>query len=82
MLWKPGFGLGLAAALAVCVMSRHAFVRCPALPVWTRSWDVMWRLSRFLLWACDANLLRVAGSAYRFRHRDLRDRLVHGAYRA
>jgi hypothetical protein len=32
-----------------------------------------WRLSRFLDWACEANLMRKSGIAYQFRHRELQD---------
>lgn len=30
-----------------------------------------WRLGAFLDWACVAGLLRLAGAAYQFRHREL-----------
>ncbi|OQQ13127.1 hypothetical protein B0675_39550 [Streptomyces sp. M41(2017)] len=32
-----------------------------------------WRLGRFLRWAYGAGLLRVSGSAYQFRHRELQE---------
>lgn len=35
-----------------------------------------WRLGRVLAWAADAGLLRVAGNAYQFRHRELQDHLA------
>jgi hypothetical protein len=36
-----------------------------------------WRLRRFLHWCyADAGLLRVAGAAYQFRHRELQDYLA------
>ncbi|WP_406326541.1 NACHT domain-containing protein [Streptomyces sp. NBC_00203] len=35
-----------------------------------------WRLGRFLAWASDAGLLRIAGNAYQFRHLELRDHLA------
>lgn len=38
-----------------------------------------WRLGRFLVWASDAGLLRVAGNAYQFRHRELQDHLADAA---
>ncbi|MFD5411941.1 NACHT domain-containing protein [Streptomyces nojiriensis] len=38
-----------------------------------------WRLGRFLRWAYGAGLLRVSGSAYQFRHRELQEWLgAHG----
>ncbi|MFD2119902.1 NACHT domain-containing protein [Streptomyces cirratus] len=36
-----------------------------------------WRLGRFLAWASDAGLLRVAGNAYQFRHLELQDHLAN-----
>ncbi|WP_282790987.1 NACHT domain-containing protein [Streptomyces sp. CC224B] len=38
-----------------------------------------WRLGRFLAWCYDAGLLRVAGTAYQFRHRELQDHLARQA---
>jgi hypothetical protein len=35
-----------------------------------------WHLGRFLAWASDAGLLRIAGNAYQFRHRELQDHLA------
>ncbi|REK84450.1 NACHT domain-containing protein [Streptomyces inhibens] len=36
-----------------------------------------WRLGRFLAWSSDAGLLRIAGNAYQFRHRELQDHLAN-----
>ncbi|MFD2354013.1 hypothetical protein ACFSTC_39155 [Nonomuraea ferruginea] len=36
------------------------------------------RLWAFLDWACEANLLRVSGATYQFRHRELQDFLTPG----
>ncbi|MEU2390402.1 NACHT domain-containing protein [Streptomyces sp. NPDC007369] len=38
-----------------------------------------WRLGRFLAWASEAGLLRVAGNAYQFRHLELQDHLAEFA---
>lgn len=40
-----------------------------------------WRLGRFLQWATNAGLLRKAGIAYQFRHRELQDWLAAPANR-
>jgi hypothetical protein len=40
-----------------------------------------WRLARFLRWATDAGLLRGAGIAHQFRHRELQDWLANPANR-
>ncbi|WP_381805293.1 NACHT domain-containing protein [Streptomyces niveus] len=36
-----------------------------------------WRLRRFLEWCSEAGLVRKAGLAYQFRHRELQDYLAH-----
>jgi hypothetical protein len=36
------------------------------------------RVKSFMTWACDSGLLRVAGTAYQFRHRELQAWLVEG----
>ncbi|MFH8491299.1 NACHT domain-containing protein [Streptomyces longisporoflavus] len=45
---------------------------------WTRR-PLPWRLGRFLTWCYDAGLVRVAGTAYQFRHRELQDHLARSA---
>ncbi|MFI8280878.1 NACHT domain-containing protein [Streptomyces sp. NPDC085929] len=35
-----------------------------------------WRLGRFLAWASETGMLRVAGNAYQFRHRELQEHLA------
>ncbi|MYS81612.1 NACHT domain-containing protein [Embleya scabrispora] len=69
-----GLGLGLGAGLlgAFVGIRYVAFLLCVrigprALP---------WRLGRFLHWATEAGLLRTAGIAYQFRHRELQDWLA------
>jgi hypothetical protein len=36
-----------------------------------------WRLGAFLDWACAAGMMRLAGTAYQFRHRELQQWLTH-----
>jgi hypothetical protein len=58
------FGLARARAVmyvALLMCTRHS---PQALP---------WRLGRFLGWAEEAGLLRIAGTAYQFRHLELQD---------
>lgn len=57
-------------------------------PIWAGAWRrylatllctrgrLPWRLGHFLAWAYDAGLLRIAGIAYQFRHRELQDHLA------
>lgn len=42
---------------------------------WTNRW-LPWRLGRFLDWSYRAGLLRIAGPAYQFRHRELQEYLA------
>ena len=37
------------------------------------------RLKSFMLWACDSGLLRIAGTTYQFRHRELQAWLTQNA---
>ncbi|MDI3403271.1 NACHT domain-containing protein [Streptomyces cavernicola] len=67
-----GVGVGLLCGLGGTGVRYLALLLCTrrgpqALP---------WRLRRFLHWATEAGLLRVAGTAYQFRHRELQDWLA------
>jgi hypothetical protein len=56
-----------------------AGLRYVALLLCTRRWSgrwLPWRLGRFLNWCYGATLIRVAGNAYQFRHRELQDYLA------
>jgi Sec-independent protein secretion pathway component TatC len=79
-------GLILGLSLALSLGSSFGFLagladmRYTALLLGTRRpgdhW-LPWRLRRFLHWCyADAGLLRVAGAAYQFRHRELQDYLA------
>jgi hypothetical protein len=65
------FTFGLLRAPAA--MRYFAFLLC--VRVGPRA--LPWRLGRFLHWATEAGLLRTAGIAYQFRHRELQDWLAH-----
>ncbi|WP_440104778.1 NACHT domain-containing protein [Streptosporangium sp. H16] len=56
----------------------HVVLRYVALLLCTRRGPsaLPWRLGKFLRWAYDAGLLRVAGDAYQFRHLELQDYLA------
>jgi hypothetical protein len=54
--------------------------RAPSSPL-ARALATPWRLSRFLQWATNAGLLRSAGIAHQFRHRELQDWLADAANR-
>ncbi|KQX78540.1 hypothetical protein ASD48_35090 [Streptomyces sp. Root1310] len=45
---------------------------------WTRQ-PLPWRLGHFLRWCYRSGLIRVAGTAYQFRHRELQDHLARHA---
>ncbi|WP_245703717.1 NACHT domain-containing protein [Streptomyces lushanensis] len=56
-----------------------ASIRYVALLLCTRRWGsrrLPWRLGRFLDWCYGAGLIRVAGIAYQFRHRELQEYLA------
>lgn len=84
-----GFGTGLGAGLAfggasglwAGLLYAGATVRYLALLACTRRGSVVlpWTLRRFLSWAEQAGLLRIAGNAYQFRHRELQDWLADPA---
>ncbi|MDF5759182.1 hypothetical protein [Spongiactinospora sp. TRM90649] len=62
-----GFSLGLTAVLYLAMLC------C------TRKWNKIWlpwRLGRFLHWAYDTGLLRIAGISYQFRHKELQEYLA------
>ncbi|WP_405876959.1 NACHT domain-containing protein [Streptomyces sp. NBC_00005] len=67
------FGLGLAtAALAAVVVVADAWMRYIATLLCTRG-RLPWQLATFTDWACEAGLLRISGTAYQFRHRELQE---------
>lgn len=74
-----GFSGGLSAGLSGGLSAGLCGLRYLALLLCTRRWSgrwLPWRLGRFLHWCCDAGLIRVAGVAYQFRHRELQDYLA------
>ena len=66
-----GAGYAIAGGLLWAAAWRRyvAFLTC------TRG-RLPWRLGRFLDWAYGAGLLRISGTAYQFRHRELQDHLA------
>lgn len=73
-----GSALGLVVFLAIVLTATAAAQRYALflLCVRTGSRALPWRLGRFLHWATAAGLLRTAGTAYQFRHRELQDWLA------
>jgi hypothetical protein len=70
-----GLAVGLAFGLAFGPAGGPAGVRYGFLLVCTRG-RLPWFLGRFLDWCYSANLIRVSGIAYQFRHRELQDYLA------
>ncbi|WP_165984271.1 NACHT domain-containing protein [Streptomyces sp. YIM 98790] len=72
----------LSLPLALALMLGSARLRYLAFLLCTRRrsgrW-LPWRLGRFLDWCCEAGLMRTAGIAYQFRHRELQDYLARTA---
>lgn len=78
-----GVAIGLAAGLMFGLTSGLsaglAGWRYLALLLCTRRWSsqyLPWRLGRFLRWCYHAGLVRIAGTGYQFRHRELQEYLA------
>ncbi|MGW4754353.1 NACHT domain-containing protein [Streptomyces chartreusis] len=76
---QAGLGAGFGVAALLAFYSGEAGCWYVALLLSTRrgsgTW-LPWRLGRFLDWCSHAGLLRKAGVAYQFRHRELQDFLA------
>ncbi|MCF1597749.1 NACHT domain-containing protein [Streptomyces muensis] len=73
---------GVAGGLMLTPMLAPTGLWYLSLLLRTRSWTrrpLPWRLGRFLRWCYHAGLVRVAGTAYQFRHRELQDHLARQA---
>lgn len=70
-----GLAAGLALGFAVELAGGPTGVRYGLLLICTRG-RLPWFLGRFLDWCYSANLIRVSGIAYQFRHRELQDYLA------
>ncbi|MFE0515052.1 NACHT domain-containing protein [Streptomyces sp. NPDC058964] len=66
---------GTALAIVVSTVWAGAWRRYIATVLCTRG-RLPWRINRFLAWAYTAGILRMSGSAYQFRHRELQDHLA------
>ncbi|WP_241194103.1 NACHT domain-containing protein [Streptomyces sp. SID10115] len=75
---RPVFGVLAGVAIGVLCGLGGTGTRYIALLACTRRGRhaLPWRLRRFMHWATEAGLLRVAGTAYQFRHRELQDWLA------
>lgn len=67
------------AAVTVGLASVPASVRYTVFLLFTRFGrnQLPWRLGRFLHWATQVGIMRTAGTAYQFRHRELQDWLAN-----
>ncbi|MER5988313.1 NACHT domain-containing protein [Streptomyces sp. NPDC001787] len=75
-VFGPLFRTGAGPALGAAGVRYLAFLLCTR-----RYWSgqpLPWRLGRFLDWCCEAGLMRTAGIAYQFRHREIQDFLIRG----
>ncbi|MER5381791.1 NACHT domain-containing protein [Streptomyces sp. NPDC002688] len=70
-----GLGLGLASCLEFVLVG--CSVRGYAVFLLCSRGQLPFRLVVFLDWACEAGLLRYAGPAYQFRHRELQQWLTY-----
>jgi hypothetical protein len=81
-----GFSLrnvaGLAIELIIGLVASIVNVRYLVFLLLTRRWSGHWlpfRMGQFLEWCCEVGLMRRAGVAYQFRHRELQDYLARTA---
>ncbi|MER7394873.1 NACHT domain-containing protein [Streptomyces sp. NPDC000151] len=70
-----GVAIGLAVGLAA-TMVRAAPLRRYAVFLICARGKLPWRLGAFLDWCCAAGLMRLSGTAYQFRHRELQQWLT------
>jgi len=70
--------IGVTVGVAFGVVNASAGMRFAAFLLCVRTGPraLPWRLERFLHWATEAGLMRTAGTAYQFRHRELQDWLA------
>ncbi|MCF2525652.1 hypothetical protein [Yinghuangia soli] len=77
-----GAAVGLMGAGVIgCVLARVSLRYLALLICTRRTTPLPWRLGRFLAWGEHVGLLRIAGNAYQFRHRELQDWLADPANR-
>lgn len=71
----PSYGLAIGIAVGIayglCVGPVSAVRYAVSMTISALSGRLPWRFNRFLVWATEAGLLRIAGIAYQFRHRQL-----------
>ncbi|GII66095.1 hypothetical protein Skr01_61800 [Sphaerisporangium krabiense] len=75
----PALGLrtGLFVGIAIGLMAGGTAARYAiAVPLAALRGRLPWRVASFCRWACAAGLLRTAGTAYQFRHRELQSWLA------
>lgn len=74
---RTGLSFGLVVGTATGLASGALWIRY-AVGVWCAKMRerLPLPLESFMKWACDSGLLRTAGTAYQFRHRQLQDWLV------
>ncbi|MDT0609374.1 NACHT domain-containing protein [Streptomyces lancefieldiae] len=70
-----GVAVGLVVGLAVTLVKAAPLRRYVVFLICARG-ALPWRLGQFLNWCCTAGLLRLSGTAYQFRHRELQQWLT------
>ncbi|MEV6807471.1 hypothetical protein [Streptomyces sp. NPDC051132] len=68
--FTSGLVLGLTAALAAGLI-RIGLIRRYLVFLMCARGKLPWRLGAFLDWCCAAGVMRLSGTAYQFRHREL-----------
>ncbi|MFH8438530.1 NACHT domain-containing protein [Streptomyces sp. NPDC018007] len=70
-----GAAMGLVVGSAVTLVKAAPLRRYAVFLICTRG-ALPWRLGAFLNWCCSAGLMRMSGTAYQFRHRELQQWLT------
>ncbi|GII87896.1 hypothetical protein Ssi03_58860 [Sphaerisporangium siamense] len=79
LIGGPALGVrtGLFVGIAIGLMAGGTAARYAiAVPMAALRGRLPWRVASFCRWACAAGLLRTAGTAYQFRHRELQSWLA------
>ncbi|MEV3896478.1 NACHT domain-containing protein [Streptomyces anulatus] len=70
-----GVAMGMVVGLAVTLVKAAPLRRYVVFLICTRR-ALPWRLGEFLNWCCNSGLMRLSGTAYQFRHRELQQWLI------
>ena len=77
---RTGLAYGLVVGIAAGLLRGALWIRYPASVSCAKTRERLpFSMENFMKWACDSGLLRIAGTAYQFRHRQLQERLTENS---